>query len=383
MNPRPARRESGSASPQSVLFACLVAVVAVGVTVAWLVLRGDGSIHPSVATRPPIEEVDPAPHSAEPVFTEEPPLPTPGPDDWGRRLEETKGRTFVRTDVRTGRKDTISMHPLVGRVTDDREGEPVRYFWLYLIPTDQGDPVVARNSWSPSHFRNGEFQIDQQPAGDYHLLVESREHETVTRTIHVPYDGRLEITLRHGSCIRGVVRDSFQTPLKDIEIHLGVDPTRIDGGAPPPMQRIVKTTDLGQYSFWKVPAGTYTLTVSLFGDELAHEREFRLDPGGEVLRDFTLDRLGTLKLTVKNVADQPVARARVLLVKERDGRERPVRTTYSDLRGVARLDFVREGSYKLRVQLQGFQTFEEPVAVAAGEGFRELPVRLEVAARHP
>jgi hypothetical protein len=203
----------------------------------------------------------------------------------------------------------------------------------------------------------------------------------VTRTIQVPYeDGSLEVRLHHGSCIRGVVRDAAQTPLKDVEINLGVDLTKIDGGAAPPMQRLVKSDDLGRYSFWKVPAGVYTLKATLFGDELASEREFRLDAGGEVLRDFTLERLGMLKLTVTNVADQPVARARVILVQEKDGRDRPVRTAYSDLKGVARLDFVREGSYKLRVQLQGFRTYEEPVAVAAGEQFREMPVRLEVAA---
>jgi hypothetical protein len=380
MPSRPPTRSAGEGAPPFLLFAFLLVLVALSAAVAWWVLSGEAPPAPPIQSAEPMRgpgtQLEPAPSpESEPLQAEV------DDETFSKQLIEMHGKTFPGKDLTGRRIEDVTLHPLEGTVVDDRQGDPVYYFWVYLIPTEMGDARVARNSWSPSHFRNGQFRLQHQPAGSFHLVVESREHEPVYRTIQVPYEGRLEIRLHHGSCIRGIVRDTNATPLRDIEIQLGVDPAKIDGGAAPPMQRLVKTDDLGRYSFWKVPAGSYSLSARLMGDELDSMPEFRLDPGGEVLRDFTLERLGSLKLTVINAVEQPVPRARVMLLQEKDGRDRTVRTAYADLKGVARLDFVREGSYKLRVVMQGFQPHEEPVAVAAGERFRELPVRLEVAPR--
>jgi hypothetical protein len=375
------RAAAGATSPQLLVFLALVALVLVGAGVAWLVLRGGSTPIGNVA-----EQADPEPPSRaadapEPAVTAAPAPSIVQDQAWEDAMRSAGATRLPVRDRKTGKVDYVNTYSLTGNVLNDSDGQPVYYYWIYLIPVDQGDPAIAKNSWSPNHFRNGRFQLDHQPAGTYHMIVESREHEPVTRTIQIPYEGSpLEVRLRHGTCIRGVVRDALQTPLKDIEVHLGVDPSRIDGGVLPPMQRQYKTDELGRYFIWKLPPGEYSLKVAMLGDVLAEEPPFRVDPGSEILRDFTLERFGTLRLTVTNVAEQPVAKARVMLMQERDdGRDRQVRTAYSDLKGVARLDFVRQGSYKLKVQMQGFQIYEQPVSVAAGEGFREMPVRLEVA----
>ncbi len=381
MKRTPAPHRAGSLSPQLLPFLILVALVAVGLGIGWFVLSGSGANRLAKPDDGPPKEAAPSDDPVKPsIETAEPPAPEVSDEKWNVARDQLKGNTFPVRKLGSDKYDQVPMFPLRGKVVDDRDEQPVYFFSVYMLPVDDADPLSARNSVAPSHFRNGEFYLDHQPGGEYNLVVESREHEPVTRRIAVPYDGELVVRLHQGSCVRGVVRDVALTPLKDLEVTLGV--VAIDGDAPPPVQRMTKSDEMGRFSFWKLPPGRYTLSVGLLGDVLADEREFRLDPGAEVLRDFTLERLGGLKLTVKNVADQPVARARVVLLKSMDdGRDRPVRTSYSDLKGVARLDFVRAGSYKLRVQVQGFRLYEEPVAVAAGDSMREVPVLLEIAPR--
>jgi hypothetical protein len=380
---RPSSRSSPAPSFRRYLpLVALLLLVAAGATVAWVVLHGDGrtqltSKPPEVATAPPESlPADPVPA----VEAQDPP-PKRG-SEFDKEMEQLERTSFPgRKKNMDGSQESMKLAPLQGKVIDDLTHEPVYFFSVYLIPPENGEPLVAKETWAPSHFRNGEFTLANQPAGEYNLVVESREHEPVTRRISVPYEaGDLVVRLHHGNCVRGVIRDGYQTPLKDIEVNLV--PVALDGNAPPPQKQLDKSDALGRYSFWKMPPGTYKLRVGVLGDWLQDVAEFRLEPGGEVLRDFLLEPLGTLKLTVKNIADQPVAKARVSLLRQLDdGRDRPVRTGYTDLKGIARLDFVREGSYKLRVNLQGFQQFEESVVIAANEGLREVPVKLEVAPR--
>jgi len=274
------------------------------------------------------------------------------------------------------------IHQLNGRVLNDGDDAPVYYFQVWMIPEAMGDPVKAKGTLSPNHMRNGRLFLDHQIAGVYQMVVESREHEPVTKRIEIPYEGELVVRLPHGTCIRGVVRDSFQTPLANIDIQLEVDAARIDNGAPLPMQRLVKTNEQGVYNFWKLPPGEYGLRAELFGDRLAEERAFRLDAGAEVVRDFVVERLGSLRVVVTNPVEQPVTGARTTLYSRLDdGRDRIVRNVTSDRKGYARLEFVREGSYKLKVSVNGYQPHEETIVVAAGESLRDIPVRLELAPR--
>jgi hypothetical protein len=274
------------------------------------------------------------------------------------------------------------IHQLNGRVLNDGDDAPVYYFQVWMIPEEMGDPQKAKGTLSPNHMRNGRLFLDHQIAGVYQMIVESREHEPVTKKIEIPYEGELVVRLPHGTCIRGVVRDSFQTPMPNIEIQLQVDAARIDNGAPLPMQRMVKTNEQGVYAFWKLPPGEYGVRAELYGDRLAEEGVFRLEAGAEVVRDFVVERLGSLRVVVTNPIEQPITGARTTLyTRLDDGRDRLVRNVTSDRKGYARLEFVREGSYKLKVSVNGYQPHEETIVVAAGESLRDIPVRLELAPR--
>ena len=375
---RPSGRARGASSP-ALLVALLFVLVAVGGIVGWMLF---GSAAP------------PAPPPTEPEATSEAPASEPKdvesanprveivPEaerdpEWQRRADGLQ-----KIDVYNAKKKTktvIDTYPLKGEAVDADSNEPVYFFWIYLIPPERGDVVEAAKGWTPSRFRNEQFALERQPAGLYNVLCESREHDPWKGQIKIPYDGNFRIRLKRGTSITGTVTDATQTPLEGIDMQLVVDTTRLDGGADPPMQRLCKTDKMGRYSFNKIPTGVYGLKATLMSDELASEPDFRVDPGATVIRDVSLQRLGGLKVTVKNVADQPVTRARVQLVVERDGRERTVRMGYTDLRGIARLDFVRDGTYKLRVVLQGFETWEQEVGVNSGDAFREVAVQLEVA----
>jgi len=275
------------------------------------------------------------------------------------------------------------IHSLQGRVVDDRDESPVYLFQVWLIPVEAGEPLAARNTYSPSHMRNGVLRLDAQQAGQYHLVVQSREHEAVVRAIEIPWEtGELVVRLRHGTSIRGVVRDSFQQPVPNVDIRLVYDATRIDPGFAPPGQNIAKTDAQGRYFFWKLPPGTYAVQATLYGDVLTDEPEFRLDQGVEAARDFMIGALGALRVVVTNPLDQPLARVKATLYAvQDDGRDKVVRTGHSDLKGIARLEFVREGSYKLKVSSSGFVPWEQSVVVAAGDLSRDIPVRLEIAPR--
>lgn len=376
MPSRSHRSVAGAVAPPLAVFLVLLALVAIGAGVAWFIL-GPPPVHDarSELVKPTDGTPPDATESPAPAHVTRDASPIVNADDWNQGLDRIARQPIASNGKRV--EEFAETAPLRGKVIDEKTGDPIYYFWVYVIPKDRGDPNEAKNAVQPSRFRNGEFELEHQPKGTYNLLVESREHETVTREIAIPYDGELKITMKHGTCIRGIVRDPLQTPLKDIEVNLV--PGELDGGATPPMQRLVKTDDSGVYSFWKLPPGRYALNVSIYGDALASEPEFRLDAGGEVVHDFMLERLGTLKVVVTNVASQPIVRSRVILSQERDGRDRPMRTAYSDLQGVARVEFLREGTYKLQVKMPGFEPHEEQVMVRAGDGSRDFPVQLEVA----
>ncbi|HET6164534.1 MAG TPA: carboxypeptidase-like regulatory domain-containing protein [Planctomycetota bacterium] len=375
---RPSDRTCGASSP-TLLVALLFLLVAIGGVVGWMLF---GSTAPP-APPPEVpdaksEPPDPAPaevQGAAPVVEKEPQAQRD--PAWQKGVDGLE-RIPVH-DGKTKKMKYVDTYPLKGEVVDADSNEPVYFFWIYLIPPERGDVVEASKGATPSRFRNGQFALERQPAGVYNVLCESREHDRWTGQIKIPYDGSLRIRLKHGTAITGTVTDSSQTPLEGIEMQLVVDTARLDGGADPPMQRLCKTDKMGRYSFNRIPTGVYGLKATLMGDDLASEPDFRVDPGATVIRDVALQRMGALKVTVKNIADQAVTRARVTLVADRDGRERTVRMGYTDLRGVTRLDFVRDGTYKLRVVLQGFDTWEQEVGVSSGDASREVPVQLEVA----
>jgi len=371
----PSRSRPLRGASSSTLLVVLLLLVLGGGLVAWIVLGGGAA--PPAAPKPVPEAEPPAPPKEPDPAVVEATGPPVDSEAWKQKMKEASRVPVQGAAKRTANDSETAT--LEGDVVDADTKQPVYFAWLYLIPPERGDVVEAQKGWTPNRFRNGHFRIDRQPVGTYNVLCESREHDAWTGTIKVPYDGHFKILLKKGTAVEGFVRDVNQTPLEGIDVGLEVDLTRIDRGFDPPMQRIVKTDKLGHYAFNKLPPGTYGLQASLMSDVLATEREFRVDPRATIQRDFTLPRLGTIKVTVKNVADQPLARARVSLVQERDGRERPVRSSYSDIKGIARVEFIREGSYKLRVQVQGFETYEDQVTVVAGEEFRELPIQLRVA----
>ena len=78
------------------------------------------------------------------------------------------------------------IHQLNGRVVNDRDDAPIYYFQVWMIPEEMGDPEKAKGTLSPNHMRNGRLFLDHQIAGTYHMVVESREHEAVTKTIVIP-----------------------------------------------------------------------------------------------------------------------------------------------------------------------------------------------------
>jgi hypothetical protein len=374
----PSERARGASSP-TLLVALLFFLVAVGGIVGWMLFgtTSPAPTPPEKAESPQAPESAPVdPQSAEPVVSAAPQAERD--PDWKRGMNGLQ-----KVDVYDPKKKTktvVDVYPLAGDVVDDATNEPVYYFWIYLIPPERGDVVEAAKGWTPSRFRKGQFALERQPAGIYNVLCESREHDAWKGQIKIPYEGELRIRLKRGTAITGTVTDSSQTPLEGISMELVVDAARLDGGADPPIQRLCPTDKMGHYAFNKVPTGVYGLKAKLNDDELASEPEFRVDPGATVIRDVALQRMGSVRVTVKNIADQSVARARVSLVVDREGgRERTVRQSYTDLRGVARLDFVRDGTYKLRVVLQGFETYEQEVSVTSADSFREVPVQLAVA----
>jgi hypothetical protein len=370
------RARAGASS--TTLLAVLLLLVVGGGVVAWLVLGG-GSQQPVAPTpQPPVEPPKSVTPLPEPVKAPE--APQVEPDDWKQKMKQAADAPVRQTEFKREKVEGANA-TFEGDVVDDGTNQPVYYAWIYLIPPERGDVVEAAKGWTPTRFRNGHFQLMHQLPGVYNVLCESKEHEAWTGTIKIPYDGQFKIRLKRGTAIEGIVRDVNQMPIEGIDVQLVVNPEKIDGGVNPPMQRISRTDKLGHYSFNKLPPGTYGLQATLMSDVLATEPEFRVDLRATVTRDFALPTLGTLKLTVKNVADQPLSRARVSLLQEKDGRERPVRTEYSDIKGIARVKFIREGSYKLRVQAQGFETYEDQVTVGGGDGFREVPVQLRVAAK--
>lgn len=210
----------------------------------------------------------------------------------------------------------------------------------------------------------GQFRFDHLAVGEWIVAARHGEDGRIAqRTVSVAGDGseaEVELELPKGIRLSGrVERDG--APVREATIVL----------AARERQRFLSTsTDLdGRFAFAGLVRGTYDLVVRGRSARL-HDEELVLEADREVAIDLTASV--TLRGQLVDANDQrPVADATLLLAPAGESpSRRELRQSYaqSDSGGSFRFDGVSPGSYRIRVERDGYETAERPVEVGEGEG---------------
>ncbi len=354
----------------SFLFAVFLLLCSIG---TWVFLREDGSAsepEESAVIPPATEILEPSPPSSlDALEFDRDPTAQSDPASHGLVARKTP-----RTDLqfKTSYPDMFQLPPELqpdavtvpfnGRALDRETQQPIVHYWMFLIPTDRGDVLEASKTWPRKVFRasDGRFHIERLIPGVYNILVQSGTHEDwVKKAVSIPDSGTLLVDMTRGTYIDGTVRDEFGQVLPGMEVALLF--SKIDEGHQPPQRRLTTTNDYGQYEFCKLPPGLYSVCVGLRGDVQQTTPEFYLGRGEHSEKSFSLERLATVRVTVLNHGQREIPRARVSLAPLEGGAS--TRWNFTDIKGEARLHFIRSGRYKLCISSPGFQPLEEEIYV--------------------
>ncbi len=264
---------------------------------------------------------------------------------------------------------------LSGRVAD-AGGEPVAAAQLSLRNADGEQIVVQRadSLWfaSARSRQNGSFHIGGLPRASRLVLLVSadgylpRELAVTTST----EDQRLDVELSRGARVTGVVLDPGGRPAAG---------ARVDLVAGPELQRMststsrtVETDEEGRFEALGLRPGDYTLGARLDAAE-SEPLPRRVPAAG--LRDVYLElrRKATLSVTVRDPQGEPVAQALVMAIVETGGASRRSRMQTTDGQGLAVLQPLDAGVYRLIARHGKLGSVEAPVEVAtAGDQQFEL-----------
>jgi len=265
-------------SSRGALVAVLVAVL--GVTVYWLMGRGDT---PEAAPDAPVAE------SPSPVGRS---TPTGSPTDPAESADVERPRARVA---------------LRGRVEVQGEGAPVQGAVVTAIPVD--DDAAFSDPRSVLTGDDGRFEVGDLVPGRYSVSATASGHlPAVQRSLEVKAGATVILALTPGGHpLRGTVSDATGGSLEGALVRLtplaGIGSLRrLDGfGA--------LSADDGTYSVHVAP-GRYRVDVS-HPDYATDSRAVEVGPGAQS-QDFALVPMGVIEGVVREEAGAPVPYARVM-----------------------------------------------------------------------
>lgn len=261
---------------------------------------------------------------------------------------------------------------LLGRVVDGATGEPVADFQVHILTAAEGPPMERLREAEPEpfHHRDGVFKLPR-PKGLYDVVVIAPDYQpSVLRDWVVPAaDGRpVPIPLDRGPGISGTVIDTYSgQALAGVEVFLHV--TRInDPEAVIPQRRRAVTQHDGRYSFSPLPEGLYALSLLEPNNRVDYVSTVFVGSGTTIQDLFLLPR-HTVVVYVHEIDGRPSPDARVAL--RGSGTVRNART---DEQGVALLEFLLDGSYRVEARQDGFEPIEQELLLEndAGQHVRHL-----------
>jgi len=188
----------------------------------------------------------------------------------------------------------------------------------------------------------GQFQLEGLPEGELELFVRSEDYGHTARETVVVQAGAsiaLDVVVREGPKIKGVLRDSEGEPLADLVVR-----ARSEEGE---VRREGKTDADGRYTVANLYPGRYTVSVSA-GRRRAGLIERELDVGEvDLVLDLVVPSGGTLQGRVVGPDGAPIAEASVYAIVEEDYRGQ----AQTDAEGVFALADLPADTYRLFVRV--------------------------------
>jgi len=255
---------------------------------------------------------------------------------------------------------------ILGRVVDAETDTPVADFQVHILPAADGDPMERLREAEPEpfHHRDGVFKIPQ-PVGEYDVVVIAPGFQpSVLRDWVVPAaDGRpVRVPLDRGPGISGTVIDTYSgQALAGVEVYLHV--TRLnDPDAVIPQRRRAVTQHDGRYSFSPLPAGQYALSLIEPHNRVDYVSTVWVGTGTS-LQDLYLLPRHTIVVYVHEIDGRLSPGARVSL--RGSG---AVRSATTDEQGVALLEFLLDGEYRVEARQEGFEPVSQELVLQNDSG---------------
>ena len=369
----------GSTSSLVIGVLVLLGLLGLGVYGAWIFLRtesGDSvelTRQSSTTTTGTREEVIPE-VQAEPLTAQPPVVENNVPEvtslsEIPAKRRPTADRPFTDEKV----------FPFLGQIFDSETKKPVIYFEIFLIPDSEPDIDLAIRQTPSRKFRevDGKFEMTPHPAGTYTMVVRTLTHKENRKSgVTIPQQQPLTMYLDRGAWISGTVRDTYGMPLEGMEVYLHI--VAVDEGYVPPQRRIVKSDKTGYFEFSKMVPGRYRLSAGPLSDPNASHEEFRVELDQQLDKSFQIQRRTTLHLSVIRQDGAGIPRARVTMTPEES---KATRSEYTDLKGVARVMFLKGGTYRLQVRAPGYQPYDTNFVIPHTDGIRSEEIVLQVIER--
>jgi protocatechuate 3,4-dioxygenase beta subunit len=268
------------------------------------------------------------------------------------RHDVTKGDTPSHVVVRIGSAS------LRARVIDEN-GEPVPGCWINTEIANAGDAGWSRVKHNGNSDSDGRYEAPGLQAGTYIIRVNRVEYAQYVSEPVTVADGESrdlgDVRMTRGVLLTGQVRDDAGAPLEKATVSL-----KDMQGRPVFLFSMATSGSDGRYSLSGVEPGRYTVTFEAKGHG-PDAKEVEIGAGGATA-DGTLQRGGTLSVSVEDPDGSPLAGVRVKLIDEQGlvvsrtislvNFDSGKRSTGAD--GKTELADLAEGTYLVRCELPGY-----------------------------
>jgi hypothetical protein len=227
----------------------------------------------------------------------------------------------------------------------------VRGGLIYGTVTENWEPIVGANvslddfDLNTTSGSDGSYTMDGLKGGAYSLTATAVNHEPLTRVVTLPVGGfaRLDFALasQMGSISGVVLHATSLEPIESANVSV-----RVEG--PPPVTITVTTEVDGSYYVPNLPAGTYSVTVSLDGFNASIIEDVEVVSGADTTDvDVLLEEKPTKLLgTVRS--------GTVLLVGANVSVWGTEHYGLSSVEGKYEIDSIPAGTYTVEASLQGY-----------------------------
>jgi len=254
---------------------------------------------------------------------------------------------------------------IIVAVSDRVSGKPVTSFQVTILDHDASPPLERLDQGAPEafHLRQGIFKVPKDP-GLYDVVVMAPGYLPGTLSaVSIPAENgtALLLPLDRGPGIAGTVTDYDGLTRAGIDVYLETLSLRDPGAKPPLYSKGITGVD-GRFSFSPLPAGEYAVALLWPSNREDRVAGIRVHKSTVEVPMVLLAR-HQVSFRVTNNQGQPLRQARLEL-RGPGG----FTSAVTNGTGVAVLDDLPDGSYKITVRQAGYHDLLDELELIGGMG---------------